>query len=288
VTSPTDIPAAPAATPAAPAAGQDGDGAPLALRRTLRGAGAESWEIVGGEAAGESERVGVVTLHYGDDAVEGTLALPAVEADTVRGILGWVTDLLQLDDAAGPGGMIHWTVVTGEIEDFWRRSPGRRGTGAELDVATARARVEQVLTAMFPQVGTLPDGGYAVDAGSVRVFVAVRQVDGGVVLVRVFSITNLDVDVAGDLPRFLLELNFQMALGRFSLDPANRAVWFDHVLGTEDLDDGALARTIAAVAQTADRYDDEIKGRFGGRTFREEGSPVDAANSEPGMAGGYL
>lgn len=284
MTSPTDIPTT---QPAAPGQEAEGEAAPLSLRRTLRTPGAESWEILGGEQDAEPERVGVVTLHFGDDAVEGILALPEVEPDAVRGILGWVTDLLQLDSAAGPGGMIHWTVVTGEIEDFWRRSPGRRATGAELDLVTARARIEQVLTAMFPQVGTLPDGGYAVDAGSVRVFVGVRQVEG-IVLVRVFAITNLDVQVDGDLPRFLLQQNFQMALGRFSLDPEQRSVWFDHVLGTEDLDDGTLARTIAAVAQTADRYDDQIKERFGGRTFREEGSPVEGVKTEPGMAGGYL
>jgi hypothetical protein len=105
----------------------------------------------------------------------------------------------------------------------------------------------------------------------------------------VFSITNVDVPLDGDLPRFLLGLNYTFALGRFAVDAERRAVWFDHVLTADDLDDGTLARTISAVAGTADRYDDEIKERFGGRTFREEGSPVEqAAVAGPGMAGGYL
>lgn len=282
MTSPTDIPNVP---PQQPQPAED-DGPGLQLRRVLRTATGESWVI----AAPDGARLGAVSLHYGDEAVEGLLTLPTgTEPDAVRGVLGWVSDLLVLDDAAGPGGMIHWLVSVGEVEEFWRRSPGRRVTGAENDLVTARARVEQVLGAMFEQVMTLPDGTYAVDAGSVRVFVAVRPAETSV-LVRVFSITNLDVPMDGDLPRFLLQQNFTTAVGRFSLDAAQRAVWFDHVLGADELDDGALPRTIAAVAQTADKYDDEVKARFGGRTFREEGSPVEhaAVAAQSGMAGGYL
>ena len=256
---------------------------PWSLRRTLRTAGSEAFDLVAGD-----DRVGTVALQYAPETVEGVLTVPAALAgDAVRGLLVWVTDLLSLDAAAGPAGVIHWVVSTGELEDFWRRSPGRRATGAESDVAAARARVESVLHAMFPSTASLPDGGYAVDAGSVRVFVGVRLVDEAVA-VRVFSITNVDVPVDGDLPRFLLGLNHTFALGRFSLDAERRAVWFDHVLTADDLDDGTLSRTIGAVAATADRYDDEIKARFGGRTFREEGSPVEQATAATDMAGGYL
>lgn len=256
------------------------------LRRLLRTADAETWAVAGGET-----RIGTVAIQYATGAVEGVVTLPAeLAGDAAKGLIIWVTDLLDLDSAAGPGGLIHWVVSTGVAEDLWRRSPGRRATGLETDVATARARIEPVLASMFPEMTTLPDGGYAVDAGSVRVFVNVRLADGGAVLVRVFSITNLDVEVDGELPAFLLSLNFTMALGRFSLDTEHGAVWCDHVLTADELDDATLGRTIAAVAATADRYDDEIKTRFGGRTFREEGSPVDQAATlaAQGMAGGYL
>lgn len=275
MTSPTDV----TPPPADPAAD---DAPPLSLRRLLRTDSAETWVIAGGD-----DRVGSVTLHFSPDAIEGVLLLPeGVEPESVRGILGWVTDLLQLDGAAGPGGTIHWVVSVGQIEDFWRRSPGRPPTGAENDVDNARNRVEQVLGQMFQEVGKLPDGTYAVDTGSVRVFVSVKLNDAEV-LVRVFAITNVDVPVDGDLPRFLLGANGGMAIGRFSLDGRN--VWFDHILTPEGLDEDALARAVAAVAGVADKFDDEIKQRFGGRTFREEGSPVEAvAQSAAGMAGGYL
>lgn len=279
MTSPTDVP-----QPKSQAQPAEPEAAALVLRRTLRTATAESYEVASGE-----QQVGTVSVHYGPEQIEGVLTLVGadVDADTIRGVLGWVTDLLQLDGAAGPGGLIHWTVATGEMEEFWRRSPGRRPTGAEDDLGTARVRVEQVLASMFEQVQQTPDGGYAVDTGSVRVFVNLRLIEAHV-LVRVFSITNVGVQTDGDLARFLVGLNFTMALGRFSLDAGQKAVWFDHVLGADELD-AALPRTIAAVAQTADRYDDEVKARFGGRTFREEGSPVEAAAAgSGGMAGGYL
>lgn len=271
-------------TPPAAATPDPKPAEPWGLHRTLRTESAESYDVVAGDG-----RIGTVTLQYAPGVVEGVLTVPAdLGADAVRGLLVWVTDLLALDAAAGPAGSIHWVVASGALEDFWRRSPGRRATGAETDVATARARVESVLHGMFPNVATLPDGAYAVDVGSVRVFVGARLVDDATV-VRVFSITNVDVPLDGDLPRFLVGLNFGFAIGRFSVDAERKAVWFDHVLGADDLSDGTLSHTIAAVAGTADRYDDEIKARFGGRTFREDGSPVEQATTpEAGMAGGYL
>lgn len=282
MTQPTDIPQpAPPAQPEQDAAQE----APLTLRRTLRTETSESYDLTGADGA----RVGTLTLVYGADGVEGLFALPGdTTPDVVRGLLGWVTDMLNLDAAAGGGRVIHWVVSTGALEDFWRRSPGRRSTGAEADLDAARARAEAVLRQMFPEVQELPDGGYAVDAGSVRVFVQTRLVEAAV-MVRVFAITNIGVPLDTGLAPFLLALNYNLALGRFSVDAENSAVWFDHVVTGEELDDGTLARAIGAVASTADRFDDEIKARFGGRTFREEGSPVEqAAPRPPGMAGGYL
>ena len=298
MTQPTDVPAPPqpgappgAQPDAQPGANDAGAAAaeaqPLVLRRMLRTDTSESYDLT--DTAGE--RIGTLSLVYADGAVEGLFALPAeTPPDMVRGLLAWVTDMLNLDVAAGPGGLIHWVVSTGALEDFWRRSPGRRSSGAEEDLVATRAKAEAVLRQMFPEVMELADGGYAVDAGSVRVFVQTRIVDTSP-MVRVFSITNVEVPMdAPGLAQYLLNLNFSLALGRFSLDLANQAVWCDHVLSSEELDDVTLARAIAAVASTADHHDDEIKERFGGRTFREEGSPVAQVPPQggPGMAGGYL
>ncbi len=275
-------PAQPAEKPK-PASGPPGWG----FRRTARTPQSDSWDIVDAE----SDRIGSITLQYVAPAgVEGLLALAGEVADDQRrSLLAWLTEWLALDEAAGPGGVIHWTTVAGTATDYWRRAPGRRPTGAEQDLAVARSRVEAVLSQMSADWGTMPDGDIAVDVGSVRVFVAIRLVDAAVV-VRAFAITNLDVPTDGELPAYLLHLNFSMAIGRFSLDTNNGAVWFDHVLAGDEVDDTSLVRVIAAVGATADKYDDEIKQRFGGRTFRESGSPVEEAAKlpSPGMVEGYL
>ncbi|HEU0130747.1 MAG TPA: YbjN domain-containing protein [Mycobacteriales bacterium] len=281
----------PAPPPASPPAAEQPVGQPAeqgadgwSLHRVTRTASAEVWNLV----AADGTRAATLTVVYGD-TVEGLLALPeGTDGDAARGLLGRLTELLSLDAVAGPGGVIHWTVATGTSEDFWRRSPGHRPTGAEDDLTTAAARVEPVLRAMFGEPTPLPAGGWSVDVGSVRVFVTLGLVEGSV-LVRVLSITNVEVTPDGDLGAFLLNMNFSMPVGRFSLDGERGAVRLDHVLTADQLDEQTLARTVATIAQTADRVDDEIKARFGGRTFREEGSPVaDAGPLGPGMAGGYL
>ena len=261
---------------------------PWTLRRVARTAGAESWDVIAG-----ADLAGTLSLVYADGGgVEGLLALVAdqPDEDAVRGLLGWVTDMLALDESAGAGATIHWRVSTGPLTEFWCRSPGRRAGGAERDMSAVRARVEGVLSGHFGGFATLEDGDYSVDVGSVRVFVAPRHVDETTIGVRVFSITNVDLPADADPAGYLLGLNFGFVVGRFSLDGTGTAVWFDHVLVGHEVDDVSLVRVVGAVAGTADQYDDEIKKRYGGRTFREEGSPVEHAAQLAGadMAGGYL
>lgn len=286
------------ARPAAPAppGAEDQAAAPPApsgpvgwtLRRSVRTPQSESWNL----HDVQGERVGAATLQYAGDLVEGSLLLGgAVDDDTRRGLLGWISDVLALDGVVGAGGTIHWVAVAGEPTDYWRQAPGRRLTGAENDLALLRGRVESVLGGLFGGFGTLPDGDLAVDVGSVRVFVATRLVDT-VAVVRVFAITNVDVPTDTEVAAYLLSLNFGLVIGRFSLDPTGRTVWFDHVVGGDEVTTNTLARVVSAVAATADQHDDEIKKRFGGRTFREEGSPVDEAVSlsqaQSRMSGGYI
>ena len=291
---PTPDPAAetPAETPAetAAAAAPEMPAGPTgwSMRRSVRTAHSESWNLH--DASGD--RVGAATLQYAGELVEGSLLLGgAVDDEARRGLLGWISDVLALDGAVGSGGTIHWIAVAGEPTDYWRQAPGRRLTGAENDIALVRARVESVLQSLFGGFGRLDDGDLAVDVGSVRVFVAIRLVDA-VAVVRVFAITNVDVPTDTALPAYLLSLNFGLVVGRFSLDPTGRTVWFDHVVGGEEVTTATLARVVSAVAATADKHDDEIKTRFGGRTFREEGSPVDEkvtlSQAQSGMSGGYI
>jgi hypothetical protein len=162
-----------------------------------------------------------------------------------------------------------------------------------LDPADLREHVGELLRAIL--------GGYEVDAfgnftfahEGARVVVTIGRSPIGP-QVGVFSVTNLDVDLTPELAGQLLTANHTMAFGSFSYDVANRAVWLRHTLHGSTLDLPELQSAVAAVATTASRVDDQIRDRFGGRTFEEAPDevqrrvePPDTSQETPG-ATGYL
>ncbi|GGI02745.1 T3SS (YopN, CesT) and YbjN peptide-binding chaperone 1 [Egicoccus halophilus] len=172
--------------------------------------------------------------------------------------------------------------------------PPRR-TGVFVDPDDLRDHVGQLLRAIL--------GGYEVDAfgnftfvhEGARVFVTVGGSPVGP-QVGVFSVTNLDVDLAPPLASFLLTTNHTLGFGAFSYDPDNRSVWLRHTLLGTTLDGPELHSAVAAVATTAAQVDDAIKQRFGGRTFAEAPDEVqrrvEPPEPNPGTtapnASGYL
>jgi hypothetical protein len=108
--------------------------------------------------------------------------------------------------------------------------------------------------------------------------------ESGSTVARVFAITNLDVPVTAELTRYLLAKNLDFVIGSFALDADNGAVWFNHNVLGDHVSPEELEATLAAVAQTANEFDDEIKGRFGGRLYVE--TPDAAVPTPP--APGYL
>ena len=172
--------------------------------------------------------------------------------------------------------------------------PPRR-TGVFLDPEDLREHVSGLLRATL--------GGHEVDAfGNItfthedaRVFVTVAGSPVGP-QVGVFSVTNLEVPFSADLGRFLLTTNHTLGFGAFSYEPQHQAVWLRHTLLGGTLDLPELQTAVVAVATTAARLDDEIRDRFGGRTFQDAPSDVqqqveppetDPPRPRPG-ARGYL
>ena len=85
-----------------------------------------------------------------------------------------------------------------------------------------------------------------------------------------FAITNMDVPVSAALTSYLLEKNLEFVFGGFALDVPRGAVWFNHNLLGEFTTPEAFEATVAAVAETANEYDDVICERFGGRLYTDE------------------
>ena len=136
------------------------------------------------------------------------------------------------------------------------------------------------------------DGDYALKLGSVEVFVSPLALPNMLPVVRVFAITNVEVNLTAELGLFLSRANFALMFGRFALDTDHRAVWFSETLLGEAFSDEELRFTVAMVAETADEWDDRIAEMFGGTSAH--GSPeAQQLQAKPGRSssvgpGGYL
>jgi hypothetical protein len=147
--------------------------------------------------------------------------------------------------------------------------PKPRPKGEPDKVVELRAMIEGKLSEMVDRYFVDKHGSYMVGIDSARVFIVPTWIENGATIARVFAITNLDVPVTAELTSYLLEKNLQFVFGGFALDAGAGAVWFNHNILGDYAHPEQLEATLAAVAQTADEYDDEIKKRFGGRLYVE-------------------
>lgn len=71
-------------------------------------------------------------------------------------------------------------------------------------------------------------------------------------------------DVTPELMSFLLHENSKMRFGAFGIDDDND-IFFNHSIVGSTIDKIELKTTVLAVLSTADRYDDDIRSRWGGQ-----------------------
>jgi hypothetical protein len=125
-------------------------------------------------------------------------------------------------------------------------------------------------------------GNYVLGLQTARTFVVPTWLENGATVVRVFAITNLGVPVTSELTQWLLQKNLEFVFGAFALDVENGAIWFNHNLLGDFTAPEELEATIAAVIETANRFDDEIKTRFGGRLYVEGAADAVPPPGTPG------
>ena len=92
--------------------------------------------------------------------------------------------------------------------------------------------------------------------------------DDAVITTRSYVVT--DVELTPDLLRFLLEQNDRMRFGAFGIDE-DGDVFFEHAIVGSSCDKNELKASTIAVAVTADKYDDEIRSRWGGQRAVDRG-----------------
>lgn len=216
-----------------------------------------------GEAYSEAQLAALRTLGFGEDRVASVPDGPAAAAlaERVLAEVFGAPSSAALDVAHGSTRLEH---------------------EAEERLAKLRARIEPILEDLLgaPPVQDA-DGDYVFRHESAQVYVAPRCAPGLPPIVRVFSITNLGVNVSPDLGMFLARLNFSLTFGRFALDVEHRAVWFDDTLLGEDVTPEALRFTIGIVADTADEWDDQIARLFGGVTSQGALDAAAASGATP-------
>lgn len=148
-------------------------------------------------------------------------------------------------------------------------------TKSPMSFHQVRDLVQQELTKLVGRLQIDEDGDYTFTYDSARIFVGVRanELKQGVqsTLVKVFSVTNVDVPVSPELYRHLALRSADYLFGGLcAVEYGTTArVIFRHTLLGDYLDPDEISAAVIMVAFTADDLDDEIMRLFGGRRFTD-------------------
>ncbi len=106
--------------------------------------------------------------------------------------------------------------------------------------------------------------GFHVVVGSAyaSIYVLPWRDDDATVMARSYVVTN--VELTPDLLHYLLRENEQLRFGAFGVDKDND-ICYSHTIVGSTCDKEELQACVMAVIAMADKYDDEIVSRWGGR-----------------------
>ena len=103
--------------------------------------------------------------------------------------------------------------------------------------------------------------------GSTHVEVRVIPI-GPLIAVRSLSPVTVGTPITQDLLQFLLTENANMLFGAFGIGPRNE-ILFTHTIMATSMDVHELGSSVSSVVNTADKYDDQIVKRWGGKTAKQ-------------------
>jgi len=134
---------------------------------------------------------------------------------------------------------------------------------------TLRSTIEKYLTESFGGFLKDQNNNFVLQAGSARVIVVPLDWIGGQTLVKIVALVNRDSPSFDALSGYLAGENLKLIFGKFSVQPEARMVFYEHTLLGDFLNRKELEVAIQAIASTADKYDDELQAKFGGKKFGE-------------------
>ncbi len=136
-------------------------------------------------------------------------------------------------------------------------------------LTTLRATLEKYLMESFGGFLKDQNNNYNLQAGSARIMVIPLEWFAGQTLVKIMALVNREATNPAGMGDYLIEENMKLIFGKFSYEPAARMVFFEHTLLGDFLNRKELETAVQAIASTADKYDDEIQAKFGGKKFGE-------------------
>jgi hypothetical protein len=129
------------------------------------------------------------------------------------------------------------------------------------------ARTQQWMRVMFGEGArahpTLPM--FFVREGSTIAQIAVHPWGDNDSVITARAYVVQDAAITADLLLYLLRHNDMFRFGAFGVDE-NNDIFFQHSIVGSTCDREELEACVLAVAHTADRFDDEIKSRWGGKS----------------------
>jgi len=129
---------------------------------------------------------------------------------------------------------------------------------------TVHQRIAEILTASgYPFI--TEDGRYRVTRGSSAVFVHAHEWQERFVIVELVCPVLNEIDLSEGLLEKLNSLNEKLYFGKAYW--RDKEVWLAHNLLGDHLDSSELVSCVGMMAVVADKIDDELQKRFGGRRF---------------------
>lgn len=144
-----------------------------------------------------------------------------------------------------------------------------------MSIEIVRSKVQDILTEHVGTIRLGREGVFILERDSAVVFVRVKPLSEKDCVVKIYSPMLRDVSLTSEVFRWVAIEGQQrwFAHARVNVsddDPEKGEIGWEYDLLGNTIDPDELMRAVAAVALGADKYDDELRDRFGGRRWIDD------------------
>jgi hypothetical protein len=138
-------------------------------------------------------------------------------------------------------------------------------------VAIVKEKVQRYLLEVLNTVSVDRDGDFTFREGSARLFISVQSFGDDKTTVKIVAPIVHDIPANPEVYKYAAtEGSYKFGHISCSEIDGKISMYFVHTLLGDFLDPEELKMATFLLARTADEIDDQIKEKFGGRTFHEE------------------